>query len=77
MDTIATPQALLKAAGWPYGEGTVVVVGHQPTLGAAAALALTGAAAAWTFKKGAIWWLAQHRRDEEVLVRVAIAPDML
>lgn len=77
LDTITTPQALLKAAGWPHGDGTVVLVGHQPTLGAAVALVLTGDAAAWSFRKGAVWWLAQHGQDSEALVRVAIAPDML
>lgn len=77
LNTATTPQALLKAAGWPHGEGTVVVVGHQPTLGAAAALALTGSATAWSFKKGAIWWLAQREPGAEVMVRAVIAPDML
>src|SRR5262245_20663082 len=28
--TGATPQSVLKAAGWPRGDRTVVVVGHQP-----------------------------------------------
>ena len=40
--TSAGPQSILDAAGWPDGEATVVVVGHQPTLGQAAALAVTG-----------------------------------
>lgn len=77
LGTITDPQSLLKAAGWPHGEGTVVLVGHQPTLGAAVALVLTGNAAAWSFRKGAVWWLAQHGQDGEAFVRVAIAPDML
>src|SRR5690606_7607771 len=53
--TAATPEGVLKAAGWPDAPGTVIVVGHQPTLGATAALALTGETAAWSLKKGAIW----------------------
>jgi phosphohistidine phosphatase len=28
----AHPNAVLAAAGWPHGTGTVIVVGHQPTL---------------------------------------------
>ncbi|MFA5027664.1 MAG: histidine phosphatase family protein [Candidatus Methylomirabilota bacterium] len=55
--------ALLKAAGWPRGGGTVVVVGHQPTLGEAAAFVLTGRKAAWGLKKGGIIWLLSSRRD--------------
>lgn len=77
LNTLATPQALLAAAGWPHGGGTVVVVGHQPTLGAAAALTLTGSAAAWSVKKGAIWWLAYREAGDEVVVRAVMAPDML
>lgn len=74
--TTANAQAVLKAAGWPRGERTVVVVGHQPTLGQAAALALTGKASDWSIKKGAIWWLVA-RSPNEVVVRAVIAPDMV
>lgn len=54
VNTGATPAALLKAAGWPGRGGTIVVVGHQPTLGAAAALAMTGTATQWRIRKGGI-----------------------
>ncbi len=76
VSTSATPQGLLQAAGWPDGTGTVIVVGHQPTLGAAAALALTGEAAAWSLKKGAIWWLARDA-DGAVQVRAVLSPAVL
>ena len=68
----ASPDALLKAAGWPdgtYGE-TVLLVGHQPTLGLLAARLITGTPAAWSVKKGAVWWLqyrARRGHDETVL----------
>jgi phosphohistidine phosphatase len=77
LGTAATPQSVLKAAGWPGGAGTLVLVGHQPTLGAAVALALTGTATTWSFKKGAIWWLACREPGDEVIVRAVMAPDML
>jgi phosphohistidine phosphatase len=70
---------LLKAAGWPKRDGAVLVVGHQPTLGEAAALALTGQAAAWSLKKGAIIWIASRDREggrRSVLV-AALSPDLL
>ena len=73
--TGADPQAVLKGAGWPHGEDTVVVVGHQPTLGQTAALLLTGKPQEWSIRKGAIWWLA--RRDRDTILRAAIAPDLL
>jgi len=75
--TDATPEALLKIARWPDGARTIVIVGHQPTLGAAAALALTGRAASWSVRKGAVWWLHRRERDEETVVRAVIAPDHL
>ncbi len=74
--TSASAQAVLKAAGWPRGERTVVVVGHQPILGQAAALALTGKSGDWSIKKGAIWWLTA-RSPGEIVVRAVLAPDML
>src|SRR4249920_2762905 len=55
--TSADAQAVLKAAGWPRGDRTVVVVGHQPTLGQTAALAVTGRTGDWSVKRGAIWWI--------------------
>ena len=74
--TAASPQSVLKAAGWPDGERAVVVVGHQPTLGQAAALALTGRVQDWNVPKGAIWWLESRGRDEAV-VRAVVAPDLI
>lgn len=77
LGTTATPRSVLDAAGWPGGEGVVVVVGHQPTLGQAVALALMGSAAEWSVRKAAIWWLERRDRDAETLVRAVISPDLL
>jgi len=74
--TVTGPRSILEAAGWPDGEETVVVVGHQPTLGQAAALAVTGKPGEWSLKKGALWWLESRGRGE-VVTRAVIAPDML
>ena len=77
VDTGAGPAAILKAAGWPGSEGTVVVVGHQPSLGAAAALALTGAAAQWRVKKGAIWWISVRSGDAAPALTAVMSPELL
>lgn len=77
LSTSATPQQVLQAAGWPKGKGAIVVVGHQPTLGAAAALALTGKAEAWSLKKGAIWWIASEPGNDVVQVRAVLTTGML
>ena len=76
VNTGAEPRAVLKAAGWPGASGTVVVVGHQPTLGATAALALTGKATQWRVKKGAVWWIS-IRADGEAMVTAVMPPDLL
>lgn len=75
--TAATAQSVLEAANWPRGAGTVVIVGHQPALGQAAALALTGRSAEWSIKKGAAWWFERRPRDDETVLRAVIAPDLL
>lgn len=64
--TGASAADILAAAGWPDGDDypdcTVLVVGHQPTLGEVAALLLTGREADWTIKKGAVWWFGGRGR---------------
>jgi phosphohistidine phosphatase len=74
--TAASPQDVLRAAGFPQGEGTVLVVGHQPTLGQAAALILTGTGAEWRLRKGALWWFESDGATD-VAVRAVIGPDLL
>jgi phosphohistidine phosphatase len=69
--------SLLQACGWPRGTGTVVAVGHQPTLGSAAALALTGKAARWHMKKGAIFWIANREGESVPRVVAVLSPDLL
>ncbi|HXZ96389.1 MAG TPA: histidine phosphatase family protein [Burkholderiales bacterium] len=76
--TGASPQGLLAAAGWPDARRTVVVVGHQPTLGRTVALLLCGVETEWSIKKGAIWWLESRQKYEQrVVVRAVISTDML
>ena len=73
----AQASALLQACGWPRGTGTVVAVGHQPTLGSAAALALTGKAVRWHMKKGAIFWIASREGESMPRVVAVLSPDLL
>lgn len=72
-------KTLLAAVEWPQHDGTVVVVGHQPTLGQAAALALTGKIADWNLKQGAIVWLGWRERGDglHVRLRAALSPDLI
>jgi phosphohistidine phosphatase len=77
--TAGNPESLLTAIGWLKAKGTVLVVGHQPTLGETAALLLSGRKEQWALKKGAIIWLAQrdHSAMSRVELRAAISPDFL
>ncbi len=71
--------ALLEAARWPKSKEPVLVVGHQPTLGLAAAWLLAGQAQPWSVRKSAVWWLRSRERDGEgqtVLVAV-LGPEQL
>jgi phosphohistidine phosphatase len=69
----ASVKKILQAAGWPDREGTVIIVGHQPDLGAAAAH-LCGVNAGWSLKKGGLFWF-EHSHPIEV--RAVISPDLL
>lgn len=75
----ADVQALLHAARWPDAREAVVVVGHQPTLGLAAAWLLAGAALPWSVRKGGLWWLRGRERGGElqVVLQAAISPDLV
>lgn len=79
LGTSADPIALLAAVGWPGGEGTtVIVVGHQPTLGAAAAYLITGRPEPWAIKKGAAWWFktSDSGGRQETTLRAVVPPDL-
>ncbi|KMZ11302.1 Phosphohistidine phosphatase SixA [Candidatus Burkholderia humilis] len=73
-------QNVLDVAGWPDGIAeTVVVIGHQPTLGRVAALLMTGHQAEWSIKKSGIWWFQTRARngDGQVVLRAVVNPDLL
>ena len=58
---------------------TVVVVGHQPTLGELASRLLGAELDDWPIRKGAVVWLAGREDDDRsrVVLRAAIAPDLV
>jgi phosphohistidine phosphatase len=75
----ATVAAILEAAGWPQAEHAVVLVGHQPDLGRAAAHLVAGSGGAWSIRKGGLWWLTRRVLDDEsqVVVRAVLSPELL
>ena len=73
----ASAQAVLQAARWPDSGGTVLVVGHQPTLGEVAAQLLGCKDTSLSIKKGALWWFSWREDSEQVILRLVITPDFL
>lgn len=75
----ATVDALLHAVRWPEAREPVLVVGHQPTLGLAAAYLLSGQAQAWTLRKGGVWWLRAREREGtlQVVLHAVVSPELL
>lgn len=76
---ITSAEAILAAAGWPDHGGTVVIVGHQPVLGEAAAQLLCGKASGWAIRKGALWWFSrrEHPAGSATTLRAVIGPDLV
>ncbi|MGH8670626.1 MAG: SixA phosphatase family protein [Burkholderiales bacterium] len=72
----AGAKSILRAVGWPDGAPTVIVVGHQPTLGETAALLMCGKELPWAIKKGALWWF-RTREQEGTTLRAVINTDLL
>jgi phosphohistidine phosphatase len=74
--TAAVPEDILRVVAWPYGNQVVLVVGHQPTLGAAAALALTARQGLFAIPPGSIWWLSRGENSRETLLRAVMTAEL-
>ena len=66
--------SILRAAGWPDRDAAVILVGHQPDLGRAAAFLVSGEEREWHIEKGALWWLAGGK---QVFVKAVASPELL
>jgi phosphohistidine phosphatase len=74
-----TAEAILAAANWPDGKETVLIVGHQPTLGRVAALLLAGVEQDWALRKGSVLWIARKTFEGSSInyIKAALGPDLL
>jgi phosphohistidine phosphatase len=71
---------VLSHTGWPQGDATVIVVGHNPWIGELAALVCSGRTDRWAIRKGGLWWFTHRPGDDgraEVLVKAVISPELL
>jgi len=75
----ASVAQLLELVQWPEAKGTLLVIGHQPTLGQTVAQLIGLNAAECSVKKGAVWWLRNREREaisKTVIVTVQ-SPEVL
>ncbi|MCE9551151.1 MAG: phosphohistidine phosphatase SixA [Betaproteobacteria bacterium] len=79
VSTGASVISVIAAAGWPDAKGTVIVVGHQPTLGRIAATLLSGVEADWSVKKGCVWWFSNriYYVETQTILRAVMSPEFL
>jgi phosphohistidine phosphatase len=73
----ASVHAVLQAVRWPNGPGTVLVIGHQPTLGAVAAQLLGSPQTSLRIKKGSLWWFSCRESSSETTLRLVLTPELL
>lgn len=75
----APAQLILEEAQWATANDTALIIGHQPTLGMAAALAMTRKPHYWCIKKAGVWWLASRVRghEEQAIIRAVVSPDFI
>ena len=70
---------LLELVQWPTAKGTVLVLGHQPTLGQTIAQLLGLSTTECSVKKGAVWWLRNREREahSQTVVVTVQSPEVL
>ncbi|MDD2775375.1 MAG: histidine phosphatase family protein [Gallionella sp.] len=75
----ASVQDVLQATRWPDAGDTVLVVGHQPTLGAVVAHLMGCQEEKFSIKKGSLWWFTRRERNGVVqnTLRLAITTEFL
>ena len=72
-------EQLLQVAQWPDEAATVVVVGHQPTLGQTISTLLGIKDGPCPVRRGAVWWLRNREREGrfQTVVLTVQSPELL
>jgi len=70
---------ILKAANWPASKDSVLIVGHQPTLGQVASLLMTGEEQEWDLRKASAWWFSQREPGDplSLYLKAVMAADLV
>ena len=76
---LSNTDQLLELVQWPNAKGTVLIVGHQPTLGDTIARLIGLNGPSVPIKKGAVWWLRYRERDTnaQTVVLSVQTPELL
>ncbi len=75
----ATVQDVLEACGWPQARNPVLVVGHQPVLGAVVSHLFGMGPEPMAIRKGAVWWLRHRQREgqDQAVILSVMTPEKL
>ena len=75
----ASVQDVLETAGWPQARYPVLVVGHQPTLGAVVSHLFGMGPEPMAIRKGAVWWLRSRQREgqDQTVILSVMTPERL
>jgi len=75
----ATVQDVLETSGWPQARHPVLVVGHQPALGAVVSHLFGMGPEPMAIRKGAVWWLRHRMREDrsQTVILSVTTPDRL
>jgi phosphohistidine phosphatase len=71
--------SLLALARWPEAPSSVLLVGHQPSLGLAIAKALGVPSETLSIRKGSVWWIKSRERFDSLSAQLYCvqSPDLL
>ena len=75
----ASVQDVLETTGWPNTRYPVLVVGHQPTLGAVVSHLFGMGPEPMAIRKGAVWWLHSRQREgqDQTVILSVMTPERL
>jgi phosphohistidine phosphatase len=76
----ATAESILATCNWPHHKKSVLIVGHQPSLGWVASQLLFPGAQECEIRKGTIWWIAQKNCDDRTTtnyLKIVMTPSLL
>ena len=74
----ATTEQLLSACNWPHSRETVLIIGHQPQLGAVVSK-LIPELSHCAIRKGNVWWISQKEDADNpsTFLKAIMTPELV